>query len=60
LKKLFSEHGLTTAERAARLVLADEKGVVWVEGFGPDARCKVTKTTRQVLACFWEESERGT
>lgn len=59
LKKLFSEKGLSALERETRLVLADEKGVLWVEGFGPDARSKITDNTRRVLTCIREE-ERGT
>lgn len=55
LKKLFSEKGLSRTERSARLLLADEKGVVWVEGFGPDARSKISENTRRVLVCTWEE-----
>ena len=38
--------------RASALVLADEKGVVWVEGFGADARCKITEQTKRVLVCI--------
>ena len=40
LKQLFSEAGLTPAERARRLVFSDARGVVAVEGFSSVAeRC---------------------
>ncbi len=53
LKKLFSEMGLTAAERAQRLVLCDETGLLWVEGVGCDARCAVSEHTRRTLTPRW-------
>lgn len=38
LKKLFNEAHLPRSERAVRRILSDTQGVVWVEGFGVDAR----------------------
>lgn len=38
LKKLFAEAAVPREERGRRLVLADEAGVLWVEGFGWDER----------------------
>lgn len=39
LKKLFNEQGIPPAARPFVPVAADERGVIWVRGFGPDARC---------------------
>ena len=38
LKKLFSEAGVPPEARGSVPVLADEFGVIWVKGFGPDER----------------------
>ena len=40
LKALFTERGLTQAERRRVLVLRDEGGIVAVSGFGVDERCR--------------------
>ena len=49
LKKLFNEAHIPTENRNAVAVLRDEKGVLWVEGFGANRRCKVTKDTQNIL-----------
>lgn len=49
LKKLFNEYHVSPHERARRLVLADEEGVLWVEGFGADRRGAVSGSTKRVL-----------
>ncbi len=49
LKKLFNEAHISPENRNAVAVLRDKKGVLWVEGFGADRRCKVTKDTQKVL-----------
>lgn len=49
LKKLFNELGITPEKRNTVAVLADEKGVVAVEGAGVDSRVAVKKTTENVL-----------
>ena len=41
LKKLFSEAGIPVSERQRILVISDENGVLWVEGFGSDERAAV-------------------
>ena len=43
LKKLFSETHLSPKQRRETLLLSDEMGVCWVEGFGPDERVKKTE-----------------
>ncbi len=49
LKDLFSEAKIPLAERDILPVLADDKGPVWVYGFGVAERCAVTANTKRVL-----------
>ena len=49
LKNLCQERGVGMDERGGRIVIADEAGVLWVEGFGPDERCAVTEQTTRIL-----------
>ena len=44
LKKLFNEAKISPRLRNRIVVAADEKGVIWVEGFGPDARVSLSQT----------------
>ncbi len=45
LKKLFIEYKIPSFERESIVVLADDNGVVWVEGFGVDERVKINERT---------------
>lgn len=47
LKKLFTEAKIT--DKNSVCVLADDSGVVWVEGFGCAERCKISDNTKNVL-----------
>lgn len=47
LKKLFTEAKIADKNRVC--VLADDSGVVWVEGFGCAERCKISDDTQKVL-----------
>lgn len=47
LKKLFTEAKIKDKNNVC--VLADELGVVWVEGFGCAERCKITENTKKIL-----------
>ncbi len=47
LKKLFTEAKIIDKNSVA--VLADDNGVLWVEGFGCDERCKISRDTQKVL-----------
>ncbi|MCQ2479944.1 MAG: tRNA lysidine(34) synthetase TilS [Clostridia bacterium] len=47
LKKLFTEDKIT--DKNSVLVLADELGVVWVQGYGCAERCKITAKTKNIL-----------
>ncbi len=49
LKKLFNEEHIPAENRNSVAVLRDDKGVMWVEGFGADKRCRVTKDTEKIL-----------
>ena len=49
LKKLLNELKIPEWERSRLLILADENGVLWVEGVGCDLRAEVTNQTKQVL-----------
>ncbi len=56
LKKLFNEEGVPEARRDALPVIADDKGVVWVLGFGPDKRVAVDKNTTDVFLIEHKEN----
>lgn len=49
LKKLFNELSLVPEKRESIVVLADENGVLCVEGVGIDSRCTVSDKTKNVL-----------
>lgn len=49
LKKLFNELEISPEKRNKVAVIADEKGVLLVEGAGCDSRAAVTKSTEKVL-----------
>lgn len=49
LKKLFNEAHILPGDRDSVPVAADSKGVLWVYGFGPDERCKITMQTKHAF-----------
>jgi len=49
LKNLFQENSVDLVGRSQRIVAADDEGVLWVEGFGPDERAAVTDETTRIL-----------
>ncbi|MEG1887766.1 MAG: tRNA lysidine(34) synthetase TilS, partial [Oscillospiraceae bacterium] len=49
LKKLFNEAAVPPQKRNEVLVLCDDKGVLWVEGFGTDKRANVDDMTKKAL-----------
>ena len=49
LKKLFNEKKIPAEERAKKVILSDENGVVWLEGYGCDERCKIDDKTERIL-----------
>ena len=48
LKNLFQENGVESARRQKKIIAADEEGVLWVEGLGPDERAAVTDQTARI------------
>ncbi len=49
LKKLLNELKIPVWERSRLLILADENGVLWIEGIGCDIRAEVTPETTRIL-----------
>lgn len=49
LKKLWNEQKIPPAERFEKIVLSDEKGIIFAEGAGADARCAITHETRHTV-----------
>lgn len=48
-KKLFNENNIPEDLREALPILADDNGVLWLYGFGADARAAVDASTKRVL-----------
>ena len=55
LKKLFNEKKIPLSQRSRLTVLADENGILWVEGFGCDQRCCADENTRRMLTVVFDE-----
>lgn len=49
LKKLFNESKIPVARRSEIAVLADENGILWIEGFGVCERCKPSEKTEKFM-----------
>ncbi len=49
LKKLFNELKIPVDRRNAVVVLSDENGALWVEGYGCDRRAAITGETERIL-----------
>ncbi|MBR5774164.1 MAG: tRNA lysidine(34) synthetase TilS [Clostridia bacterium] len=49
LKKLFNEAKIPACERSRVLMLCDDEGIVWIDGFGVAERVRVSDATKQVL-----------
>ena len=57
LKKLFNESKIPIYQRNRLVILADDDGVLAVEGFGADIRAQVTENTKKVFALEISETE---
>lgn len=55
LKKLFNEEKIPLETREHVAVIADENGIVWVEGLGTNKRCRVTEKTKTVAVIYSSE-----
>ena len=49
LKKLFNERKIPPHQRDKILIVSDENGIVWVEGFGVAERCSPDENTKNIL-----------
>lgn len=49
LKKLFNEAKIPSGERSRVLMLCDDVGIVWIDGFGVAERVKVSDATENIL-----------
>jgi len=49
LKKLFNEASIPAEARSSAVVLRDDAGVVWVEGFGADKRAAAGQDTKKAM-----------
>ncbi len=58
LKKLFCEANVPVETRDNIPVLCDEKGVVWVYGFGVDKRCEVTSNSNNIISVRGKYNDR--
>lgn len=55
LNKLFNEEGVDPALRDRLPVLSDDKGIIWIYGFGAAQRCALSQKTKRVLIIKKEE-----
>lgn len=53
IKKLFTEAKI--ADKNSVLILSDDIGVVWVEGFGCAERCKISDNTIKILKIVYSK-----
>lgn len=58
LKKLFNEEAIPLSLRPFVPVAADEMGVIWVGGLGPDMRCAPDMSTRRAYFLSYDANER--
>lgn len=58
LKKLFNEEAVPLSLRPFVPVAADEMGIIWVGGLGPDARCAPDAHTRKAYFLSYHADER--
>lgn len=49
LKKLFNEAKIPNGDRSRVLLLCDDKGIVWIDGFGVAERVKISDATKNIL-----------
>lgn len=55
LKKLFIEEKIPAEIRNQVAVIADQDGIVWIEGLGTNKRCRVTNLTKTVAVIYSSE-----
>ena len=50
LKKLFNEYKIPADKRDEIIILADDLGILWIDGFGPDERATIKDNTKKILS----------
>lgn len=58
LKKLFNETAVPVEKRSSVPVICDDTGVVWVYGFGTNARCRVTAESFDIITVGGKDNDR--
>lgn len=56
LKKLFNESKIPVSQRSFLPIISDDKGVIWIFGFGTVKRCRVTEKSENIYFLKGEES----
>lgn len=59
LKKLFIEEKIPKEKRNSILVIADDRGVIWIEGFGADKRARLDEGTKTAVAVKIVNTKKG-
>ena len=59
LKKLFNESGIPPDDRNKVIIICDDDGLIWVEGFGCAERCSVCNETERVCIIFLGRTENA-
>lgn len=57
LRKLYNEKGVPAAIRDRLPVIADDTGLLWAAGFGPDQRAVPGRDTRELLLIEFESDD---
>ena len=52
IKKLFNEYAIPIPQRNKVAVIADDTGVLWIDGIGIAQRCEITDCTENILVVF--------
>lgn len=58
LKKLFTEENIPIETRSKIPVISDDKGVVWVFGFGVTKRCCASEQTHNIICVRGKNNDR--
>ena len=49
-KKLFIEEKIPFEKRSSVIVIADDDGVIWIEGLGASRRARLSESTEKIAA----------